>query len=159
MAVDEPKANKWNWLLWWRVDPKKLDEQVIRYKELHYIESARGHAAGAILFIIVMMIVLVYLASISAIPSYVSADSGLLDIVLWVVLVIFVYRGHQWAIVAAMILWTFEKLFGSLMIVTASHVPSGIIVNVIWWAAFMHIFYFSFRVERERKRRSRVFET
>ena len=77
------------------------------------------------------------------------------DCAVMILLGAFVYRGHRWAIIGAMLLWTFEKLAAPLMGPPKSGVRPIIIGQLIWWAIYMHAFYLSLRVENERKRRQR----
>jgi hypothetical protein len=77
------------------------------------------------------------------------------------VLAVFVYLGHRWAMIAAMVWWTIEK--GYLLYDRVSANPgsaaSAVVGQVIWWAIFMHFFYLAFRVEREKRKRAKAAAT
>jgi hypothetical protein len=53
------------------------------------------------------------------------------------------FKGHRWAMIGAMILWTFEKGYSLV---------SGInpFMTILWWSIYMHIFWESYKVEAMR---------
>jgi hypothetical protein len=136
----EKKGSRgWNWLLWWRIDPVDLDEQVRLYDTMGFRGSMRG----------ISVMLLVLSAVITAIMAYFGAAnfnaSAFVDVAVFLFLAIFIYLGHRWAMIGAMILWTLEKV---LSIVGT---PTSAVVAVIWWALYMHAFYFAFRIEQKRR--------
>ncbi len=145
----KPKT-KWQWVLWWRVDEDDLDDQVIRYDTLGWFEAARKLSVVCLLFSIAVTIVFALFGAITA-DSYV-------DIALMVVLAAFIYRGHRWAMIAAMVLWTVEKILIGTTGIGTLKPPNGgaLVVSLFWWAAYMHAFYLAFRVEQERRKRAAI---
>jgi hypothetical protein len=72
--------------------------------------------------------------------------------VIYSTLAIFCYRGHRWAFLLSMIMWTFEK--GYSLVQAASGTPSAAIVvpSILWWAWYVGTFWKAFTVERVRRR-------
>lgn len=130
------------WLLWWQVDKNELREQLEGYKTLKITKSAKG---------ISLLFLLLSAVATTAFILFFNWDSwAYFDVFLFLLLGFFIYRGHKWAMVAAMIFWTFEKLF-LLFDNTLSFNPA---LSLIWWAVYMHAFYLAFQVERLRSRRA-----
>jgi hypothetical protein len=133
------KKNRFAWLLWWQIEPEELDKQVSQYNDLKFFRSVRGQAVACLAFSIAVTCVLVY--------SGVMDSSAFIDAGIMAVLAIFIYLGHRWAMILAMVLWTIEKGFAVM------DSPGRLVMHVIWWCIYMHAFYFSFRVEQERMKR------
>lgn len=136
---------RYRWLLWWLIDPTELSHQVDEYGRLNIFKSIRGQAALCLLLSVSLTIVFVLFRMVDS--------SAYVDAVILAVLAIFVYLGHRWAMIGAMILWTLEKGFllaGSF----ESHsttITGHPIVQIVWWALYMHAFYFALRVEQKRR--------
>lgn len=133
------KSNANHWIVWWLVGEDELKEQVEKYKTLKIYQSARGISTLCLLLSAVVTFLLV---------TFGSSDSGAyLDMLFFIVLAIFTYRGQRWAFIGAMILWTFEK---------AEAVVSGggtaVITSLLWWAIYMHAFFLAYKVEVERRK-------
>ena len=72
------------------------------------------------------------------------------DAGLSILIAIFVYLGHRWAILVAMAWWTLEK---TLSLVDLEHLNAGAAISqLVWWCVYMHAFWLAFRVERERRK-------
>lgn len=130
-----------NWFLWWQIDPQELSRQVEQYATLPFHKAARGLAVICVLIS----------AAITGIFIAVGTTPllGGLDAIAMLALGLFIYLGHRWASVAAMILWTFEK--GSLLL--GGFADGGNpVTQIIWWCLFMHAFYLAFRVEQQRRK-------
>ena len=141
----KPKA-KSQWILWWRVDEDDLQDQVTKYDTLGWFQSARKLSVICLLFSIAVTLIVTLFGALGA-EAYV--DSALMA-----VLATFIYRGHRWAAIAAMVLWTLEKGVMAITGLNPNHPPSGVslVVSLLWWAIYMHAFYLAFRVEQERRR-------
>jgi hypothetical protein len=138
-----PKKRRWAWLLWWEIDQLELEKQVTQYDILSPVRSIRGQSVGCLIFSILITGSFVYFG--------VFDQSAYFDMSVMAVLAVFIYLGHRWALIAAMLLWTIEKLIGLTNGVTQG---SNLLMQVIWWCMYMHAFYFAFRVEQERKKRN-----
>jgi hypothetical protein len=138
------KGKRWEWLLWWQIDPAEVGEQVANYKSLRLWKSARGISVLCLLFSVV--------ATSGMAAAGVIRASAYIDVGLFAVLALFIYLGHRWAMIGAMVIWTLEKsdiIFGGLG-GTLSHAPNPV-VQIIWWCLYMHAFYLAFRVEQARR--------
>lgn len=142
MAEKKNKAT--HWLLWWRLDPEEVANSVATYQTKNPLKSARGIAALCFLFSVAISTALVLTGSTQA--------GGLTDVVVFLVLALFTYLGHRWAMLAGMAWWTLEKVYAVYTGMQAPN-PSGslLITSVIWWCIYMHAFWFAFKVEQERR--------
>lgn len=126
-----------NWILWWQTDPAEIDEQARLYDTIGFWNSWRGWAVLCLAFsaLVTLLMVAVRAASLDS----------LVDVAIMAVLGLFIYLGHRWAMIGAMIVWTIEKVF-----IIAMN-PYMVVTSLIWWALFMHVFYSAFRVEQRRR--------
>ncbi len=150
---DKPAAKAkpekpFQWILWWQIDGKELKEQVEKYDTMKITQSARG-----ISFILCMVSVAVttLFVLILNLDPWSFLDAGLL-----LVLGILICKGYSWAMIAAMVLWTFEKiysLYGQVSLISETNSGASYLVpTIIWWTVYMHSFYLAFRVEQARKK-------
>jgi hypothetical protein len=143
-----PKKKKfgWDWILWWRIDPGELDSQVEQYDTLSLWRAARKLS--------LLLLLLSACLTIALVQFQVTDNSAYWDAGTFVLLGALVYFGHRWAMIGAMILWTIEKV---LTIGQGFEGPHRVnpVMQIIWWAIFMHAFYLAFRVEQEKRRRQR----
>jgi hypothetical protein len=139
-----PRRKGWDWILWWQVDPVDLDEQVRLYGELGIRQSMRGISVLCLLFSMAMTTLFIVLAA-----NRLDAFS-FVDVAIMGALALFIYLGHRWAMIGAMAVWTLEK------VVTIASQPITAPIQLLWWALFMHAFYFAFRVEQRRRMPARA---
>lgn len=138
--------NSLNWLLWWQIDKDELNQQVEEYETLKFTQSARG---------ISLLLLLLSAAATLALVLFLNWNSlAILDVFIFLILGLFIYKGHRWAMVGAMILWTYEKIFIWIEQYQSALAIGAIIPNpiipLIWWTIYMHAFYLAFQVERKR---------
>lgn len=130
-------AERYHWLLWWKIAPDELQRQVREYDSLGMVKSARGSSA--------------ILLALSAIVTTIFVGVGwtdawsLVDAVFFLGLGAFIFRGHRWAMICAMVFWTLEKAYGLYAR------PQYAIMSVIWWTVYMQAFYMAYRVEKEKR--------
>jgi hypothetical protein len=140
---DKPdKKNAFSIILWWRINKEELDKQISGYNTIKFYKTARAQALGAVLFSVILALTFILFLDASVTSYY--------DISIFLFLGVFAYFGHRWALILLMLFWTFSKVYA--IILQQGH-P---FVQVIWWAIFMHVFYFAFRVEQERVRLSKL---
>jgi hypothetical protein len=139
--MEKKKNNGINWILWWQVDQEELKRQVAEYKKLGITKSARGVAALCLLVSVIITTILI-------VANFLGAEA-FLDVFLLSVLAFFMYKGHKWAMIGAMILWTLEKLY--MLLVTGSNNP---VIAFFWWSAYMHAFWTAFKVEQAREKKT-----
>lgn len=132
------KRSLWRWILWWEVDSGELRRQVENYASLKLTSSYRGIATLWLVFSVMITLVIFGLGDYD---YYTLLDVGILA-----VLAFFVYFGHRWAMVCAMIYWTFNKI---VMLVDD---PSTLVMQVLWWVAYMGPLFRAYKVEKERQR-------
>jgi hypothetical protein len=138
------KRPRRHWFFWWKIDADELEEQVIGYRTLGPLKSARGISVICLLISIVITLVFVALKM--------TPISGIGDALLMAVLSVFIYFGHRWALIVAMLLWTVEKLLVLIGGFSGATPNGGLaVVQVIWWCVYMHAFYLAFRVEQRRR--------
>jgi len=143
--VSEPEKRKWKfpspvrWLAWWLIDEDELQRQVCDYESFRFWQTPRGWSVIALAF---SAVATVLMAIVGLMPKYLF-----LDAVLFAVLALFIYRGQRWAMVGAMLLWTFEKGYALL---NADAFDPAPFTQIIWWTVYMHAFYMAFKVEQER---------
>lgn len=138
------KSRSSNWVLWWQIDSSELDEQIARYGTLSIFKSARGISALCLSFSAALTILFIAFRVVS--------PSAYADVVLFSFLALFIYLGHRWAMIAAMLLWTAEKTFIAVSGLGSIHPNTATLIgSFFWWTAYMHAFYLSFRVEQRRR--------
>jgi membrane-bound acyltransferase YfiQ involved in biofilm formation len=127
-----------NWLLWWRVSDAEVESQVKNYDVLTMFQSARGLSMVFLLAAALVMSFVIFFGATDAI--------GYVDVGIFGILAVLIYEGYRWAMLAAMIAWTIEKL---LSVLSPSSVMM-VIVAVVWWTVYMRVFYLALRTERRR---------
>jgi hypothetical protein len=131
------------WFFWWKIAPAELERQVREYASLKFYQSGRGQSAVALLVIIIISAVTVVMG---AQPAF----GVIVESLVFIGLAIFIWFGHRWASIAAMTIWTVEKLYD--FIAASQGKGSSLIPIAIWWIIFMRFFYLAFRVEQARRK-------
>ncbi|MEX2054018.1 MAG: hypothetical protein WD883_00520 [Candidatus Colwellbacteria bacterium] len=131
---DIKKESAWSW----RISDEDLKNQVDNYSSLKITESYRG------VLVLVFSAIVVLSTLLGVFTDYVSLGAAVLGTVIYVFLLAFVYKGHRWAIIALMVLWTLDK--------AASVIEFGRITPLFWWFLLMPILYRALRVENERRK-------
>jgi len=139
-----------NWLLWWRVSNEELQYQLQNYSTLKPWQSAKG--IGALFLTLSMVINILFVLSGTA------SQLVLLDATLFGVLAYFIYyKSAKWAMIGAMILWTFEKFYALLFSIDPTIIKlsnNSNIIGLIWWLIYMHAFYLAYKVETVREQQT-----
>lgn len=135
-----------SWLLWWQLDQDEVDKQIAEYQSLKITQSARG----------LSLLLIIFSNAITTVMIMFFSWSGLAFIDVFIILILgfFIYKGHEWAMIGAMLLWSFEKICGiydGLQNVTQSSSLKPVI-HLISWAIYMHAFYLALKVERLRNK-------
>lgn len=131
-----------DWVFWWRTDHDQLARQVAEYDTLGVTASARGISFLMLIFSAFVTVVMVELLELPRWP-YIEAASLL-------TLGYLMYKGHRWAILTTMVLWSIDKL-SQIFVPSLAGAQANAIVPLLWWAIYMHAFYLTWQVE-ERKR-------
>ena len=140
-----------HWFFWWKVEEEELKNQVENYSTLKITHSARGQSVLCLLFSIVLTFLCISFGWLGA------DNSSYFDIIIFVILAFFIYRGHKWAMIGAMILWTFEKgyqIFDYFQNQASSNSNGAFILYlaILWWAFYMSAFWLAFQTEIKIKK-------
>ena len=140
------KKSAFSFIAWWITDPAEVEKQVTGYTTLRAWQSARGISSLLCIFSAVVTALL---------GNYIglSTDEIVAEAIIWSTVAIFMFRGHRWAFILGMALWTFEKATLLLGGVSSVRAP---IVQLIWWAIYMNAFFLAFKVESRRVAVSRA---
>ena len=147
--ADQKKRGS-HWFLWWKVDPDELSKAVAEYKTKNPFKSPRGIAACCFVFSAAITVAF-YLAGS-------PLSGGFIDAAIILVLALFVYLGHRWAMLGGMAYWTLSKLM--VLYATVQAGSGGIVLGqLIWWCIYMHALWFAFRVEQARRKSPSILAT
>jgi len=133
----EQKTSIWSWGL----SKEELKNQIENYNTLSFTKSLRKLSVGLIFFSVTLGMIFIIMG---------SQEISWIDTIIWILLAIFIYKGKKWAVVSAMILWTMEKgyqVYGMIEIGSGS-----VLAVILWWSAYMNIFYKTWIVEKERNK-------
>ncbi len=133
-------SSKTHWLLWWKTDEDVIQYEATNYDSIKLFNSYRGTSILCFLFSMCLTLIFIINGNFPV--------TALFDVTLFGILAFFIYRGHKWALIFSMILWTLEKAY-SIYRTDASQ-SYLIFSQVIWWTIYMHNFYSAFKVERAR---------
>jgi hypothetical protein len=137
------RRGPFGWLLWWQVDDAIISRQVGQYRTLKIHQSSRGQAFLLLLLAAVLTVLMIEFVSHNRI-DYV-------DVFLFLLVGGFIWRGARWAMIAAMILWTLEKVLQLAGTLSAGK-GSMVVGMIVWWAVYMRTFYVAWRVENARRK-------
>lgn len=131
----------------WRIDKNSLTEQVENYSGLGWTEALRKQAS-------LLLLASITLTGILAPFNILGIDwtSFFSAVVIYLPLAIFMFKGHRWAFIVGMVLWTIEKGY-SFYLVTQYTSPNIFMFFMVfvWWATFMKVFWQAFKVEQARR--------
>ena len=145
-AAPVAKKNRWDWILWWEIDPAELERQVAEYDSLGFFHSMRGLSVLCLSLSVALTVTLIGFRALGL------GASAFIDAAIMAILALFIYLGHRWASLAAMIIWTTEKVLIAVGGLGTTHVSGAMVISqLIWWAIYMHAFYFTFRIEQKRQ--------
>ena len=153
---EKTRNSFWDMLMWWQVSPEVIEQEVTQYKTLSIVKSSRGLAFLLLLFSsTVTLLITPFLKFGEGKHFDYSSVSSWIGLLLYVVLGFFIWRGHRWSMIAAMLIWTFDKFyFVYLFFTTTSSFKSPYVVflQILWWCWYMQVFYTAFRVECLRRK-------
>lgn len=140
MKSSEPAAAKptsKGWSL--KAEPEEIEHQVRHYATLKMTESFRGVAAltGAGLLALGL--------GLGIALDLLSGSEVFYNLGIYVPVLIFVARGHRWAMVTMMILWTIEQGYKVI-----SGMSPG--MAIILWLVILPTFYRALQVENARRK-------
>ena len=127
----------------WKISNEEIKRQVDNYDNLRITESFRGTSVLLILGSIILTIVL-------AIFNVISYSTLLYGVIMYLPIAYFIWRGHRWAIITAICLWTLDKGYQFFT------VSSGYVPIIIWWVLFASCFYNTLRIENIRRLKIKI---
>ena len=140
MTDDKKTKSIWSW----KISDEELKNQVENYLTLPFTSSARGIA---IIFVLCLLGLSVVLALFRVIPLDISS---IIEWFIYAVALFFIYKGHRWAIILVMLLWTGDKVYQLYEMIKAEQ--GSFIAIIIWWFIVMPYLYKALRVENRRKK-------
>lgn len=139
MSKDE-KSSIWSW----KMTPEERKEQVDNYSTLKITKSYRGIS---VLFISVFLLLGL---ALSFFGVYSTPEDVILSSFIYVPVLFFVYKGHRWAIITLLILWTIEKIYTLYLSAEGGGWALG---SIIWWLIVSPFMFKALMVENERRTR------
>ena len=139
-AYTLPMAQKLTNVWSWNVSPGDLEKQLKGYDTLKITETYRGITVLTITALLALSLVLGYF-------EVTNLTDVLYSLVFYVPLLFFVYKGHRWAIITLLILWTIEKVLTLMDSMEQGNSPFG---SIIWFLIVAPIIYKTYVVERNR---------
>lgn len=130
------KKVRGNFLVFWKINPDKLNQQVEQYNSLKIYRSARGISSLWLVFSAVVSALLIIGHKIPV--------NSVADVALFLIFGIFIYLGHRWAMIGGMIFWTIEKLYAVMTM------PAYFVMQLVWWGLYLHYFYYAYKVEQQK---------
>lgn len=124
--------------IWWKIDESELAKQISEYQTLDWKNSARKISSSLLVFSILVTVGFTYFGK--------TDPSAYVDAVIMAILSVFCFKGHSWALMSAMIYWSFSKVY---LMATGFSFP---ILHIIWWAIYMKQFFLAWRVEKVRSK-------
>ncbi|MEY2665495.1 MAG: hypothetical protein RLZZ480_600 [Candidatus Parcubacteria bacterium] len=132
-------------ILGFRLSEDDLRNQVENYQTLKITKSARGQV---VLFFVALQIF--SLIVLSFVNIGINVEDQLMGLILYIPLLFFTYKGHRWAIVGLMILWTLDKIFTiHYSITTGGTTP---ITSVVFLLIGLSICSMALQVENARSK-------
>ena len=133
-----PKKSGWRTLIDWRLTVDERREQVEGYHSLTWSKAARKQSAALLIFSISITFAMLPL-------KVVSLNDAVASLLVYAPLSVFMFRGHRWAFVVGILLWTLEK-----GVQLATH-PGYVMTLAIWWILYVRTFCHALAVEMARR--------
>jgi len=119
---------------------EEFEIQVKDYDSLSITKSKRGQAVLAISFFVCLTLIFAFFDVVPMLDALVA-------VIVYGILSIFIYKGHRWAMVSTMFMWTLDK--GYQMIQLEGKVIIGVF---FWWLFLMSLLYSSILIENSRRK-------
>ncbi len=140
--VKKSKASIWNW----RIDGDELNKQISGYDTLSPFEAKRKRSA-------LLLVLSAALGIVLNLWLHLYDPTGVyIEVVIFLILAGFIWKGSRVALIIAMIGWTIEKGFQLIGVFTAG-TPSGFqgYIAIVWWAWYMSEFVVAYQVENAKR--------
>lgn len=110
----------------WKIDPDELKNQVDNYNTLPVWRSYRKQIVLVMLFLLGISFLVIHYAGDQV--GGLTISDFIYGLIIYLPVLFFVYRGHRWAMVTLIIIWTIEKVF---TIVLSG--GSGVVGSLFYW--------------------------
>ncbi len=138
-ATKKEKTTSWSWTM----SPEELKEQIGSYDTLKITQSYRGVSVLIVSALWLLGFLLAFFG------EYSSMSDMFLSLVIYLPILFFVYKGHRWAIVSLLILYTIEKIYTLYLSVEMGGFVLG---SIIWWLIVTPYIYKALLVENARRK-------
>ena len=126
----------------WSMSPEERAFQVDNYYKLNFWESYRGAAILVVFFLLALSLILSFF-------GLTNLTDVLVGGFVYLILCFFVYKGHRWAIVGLMVLWTADK--GTQLYNISVSGEGSVLSIIIWWLVLMPYLYKALKIENTRR--------
>jgi len=132
------KQNPWSW----RTNPEELTNQINNYEVLGITKSFKG--------IVVLIFCGISLISVAlSFFGLLLLSDVIISLIIYLAVLIFVYKGHRWAMVVLMVIWTLDKVYTMYLSVQLGFSPVN---SIIWWLIVTPYIYKAIKVENMRRK-------
>lgn len=142
MKTDKEKSNNEN-------EAIELKRQVDKYYSLPITQSARGQVVLVFAGLYALSIILSFF-------SLIELSDVLWSLIIYIPILIFVYKGHRWSMITLMILWTIEKMYTAYL--TIENQGGSVMGSIIWLIIGLSVIYRALKIENERRKQVPVLE-
>lgn len=141
MEKDNKKEQSTSWS--WKMSPEELKEQVEGYNTLKITQSYRGVSVLIVSALWLLGLVIAFFG------EYSSVSDMFLSLFIYVPILFFVYKGHRWAIVSLLVLYTIEKIYTLYL---SAEMGGFVLGSIIWWLIITPYIYKALLVENARRK-------
>ena len=145
----ENKPARFHLFAWWKLSQDELEDQIRNYETLKFYKTARGISIGCLLFSSIATFLLFNYTNMEmGSASDYAWDAGIVAL-----LCVFIAKGRRWAMITAMVYWTLCKALSIYTLIESGYSGAAFWGNFFWWTAYMQVFWLSYKIEAERKKR------
>ncbi len=131
------------------VEEKEDKKQLEEYSSLNIFQSRRGQ-------VVLVFSGLYLLTFILSLFGLFELSDTLWSLIVYIPILIFVYKGHRWAMILLMILWIFEKSYTAYLAIENGN---SIVGSILWLIFGISIIYKALIIENKRKKTLKSIES
>jgi hypothetical protein len=125
-----------------KISKEELERQVSGYNNFKITQSYRGILVITFVGLIILSLTIAYFNNTFVTAIFVS--------IVYLILLFFIYKGHRWAIISLIILWTADKF---IQIYNQVITEGGFIFPILfWWLAVAILLSKALSVENEKRK-------
>jgi len=140
-----PKKSNFKNVFALKMDPDELKNQVDNYATLSIWKSYRKQIVLTIGFFLVLSFLFI-LFSGDILGQKITMSDFVFELILYIPILFFVYKGHRWAMIVLIVFWIFEQGY-KLMLGAGSPV-----IIFFYWYIIMIGLYKAIKIENEKTR-------